>query len=69
MLDELLQEQTYDLHWQMGRCERLVMERLLSTIRPKLAIEIGTYLGGSLQVIAKNSERVISLDMDDSIEG
>lgn len=69
MIDELLQEQSYELHWQMGRCERLVMERLLSAIRPKLAIEIGTYLGGSLQVISKNSERVISLDMDDSIEG
>lgn len=69
MIDEILQQQSYDLHWQMGRCERLVMERLLATIRPKLAIEIGTYLGGSLQVIARNSESVISLDMDDSIEG
>jgi hypothetical protein len=69
MIDQLLQEQVYDLHWQMGRCERLVMERLLVAIRPRLAIEIGTYLGGSMQVIAKNSDRVISLDMDDSIEG
>lgn len=68
MIDELLQEQPYDLHWQMGRCERLAMERLLGVIRPKLAVEIGTYLGGSLQVIARNSERVISLDMDDTIE-
>ena len=69
MIDELLQQQHYELPWQMGRCERLTIERLLGAIRPKLAIEVGTYLGGSLQVIAKNSERVISLDMDDSIEG
>lgn len=53
----------------MGRCERLAMERLLSALKPKLSIEIGTYLGGSLQVVAKNSQRVISLDMDDTIEG
>lgn len=61
-LDDLLFERNYDLHWQMARCERLMMVQLLKGLRPSLAIEIGTYKGGSLQVIAEYSQRVISLD-------
>lgn len=67
-LDELLFERNYDLHWQMARCERLMMVQLLKGLKPSLSIEIGTYKGGSLQVIAEHSQRVISLDANPDLK-
>ena len=67
-IDDLLFERNYDLHWQMARGERLMMVQLLKGLKPSLAIEIGTYKGGSLQVIAEYSQRVISLDANPKLE-
>jgi cephalosporin hydroxylase len=36
-------------------------------LRPKIAIEIGTLFGGTLQAIAKYSERVYSIDIDPAV--
>lgn len=41
---------------------------ILQRLRPKLALEIGTYKGGSLQVISEFSEQVISVDIDPRVE-
>ncbi len=49
--------------WQMGFGERAALVGLLSEIRPKVAIEIGTAEGGSLRRIAHHSERVLSFDL------
>jgi cephalosporin hydroxylase len=61
------------LHWQMGAAERYALTSLLREIKPKLSIEIGTYKGGSLQVISHFSDEVISIDIDpevgDSLKG
>lgn len=54
----------FPLHWQMNRQERLAILWILERIRPHLALEVGTYRGGSLQVISEYSDRVISLDID-----
>jgi cephalosporin hydroxylase len=35
-------------HWQMMDCERIALIGLLARLRPKLAIEVGVYHGGSL---------------------
>ena len=67
-IDDLLEDRKYDLHWQMTRCERLVVRKLLESLKPSLAIEIGTYKGGSLQVIAEYSKSVISLDTNPDLE-
>lgn len=56
------------LHWQMTNCERFAMQDLLRRIQPDLSIEIGTYRGGSLQVISHFSRNVISLDIDPEVE-
>lgn len=51
------------LHWQMTRCEKFAFSSLLDVAAPETAIEIGTYKGGSLQVVAQKSDRVYSLDI------
>jgi hypothetical protein len=64
-----VEEQAFGFHpflhgWQMPYAERFAMLGLLSTIRPALALEIGTADGGSLAVLARHSQRVISIDPD-----
>ncbi len=51
------------LEWQMSRAEKYCLINLLETIKPQVSIEIGTYKGGSLQVISKQSEKVYSIDI------
>jgi len=65
--DLLLNDQQFELHWQMNHCERLALISILRKLRPQLAVEVGTYKGGSLQVIAKYSEKVITLDIDPEV--
>lgn len=52
------------LHWQMPRADKFALVALLQAIRPKVAVEIGTYRGGSLQLISQFSESVHSIDIN-----
>lgn len=52
-----------ELDWQMTRAEKYCLINLLKTLHPEVAIEIGTYKGGSLQVINKYSQKVYSIDI------
>jgi hypothetical protein len=49
--------------WQMSWGERAALEGVLTQRRPKLAIEIGTAQGGSLERIAVHAEEVHSFDL------
>ncbi len=60
-------DQSFDLHWQMTNCERVALQYILNRIRPNLSIEVGSYLGGSLQVISYFSKNVVSIDSDPSV--
>jgi glycosyltransferase involved in cell wall biosynthesis len=53
--------------WQMVHAERLAFIQVLEELRPRCAIEVGTYRGGSLSVLARTSEVVFSLDIDPSV--
>jgi len=66
-LQELGLEPGFVLHSQMTPCERFALSGLLERLKPTVALEIGTYKGGSLQFLARNSEAVISLDIDPGI--
>ena len=55
----------YAHFWQMTRCEKYAFYNLLAHIKPKTAIEIGSFKGGSLQVISEFSEKVYSIDITD----
>ncbi|MDZ8055077.1 MAG: class I SAM-dependent methyltransferase [Aulosira sp. ZfuVER01] len=64
----LTQDPEFKLHWQMTNCERFALQNLLRRLQPKLSVEIGTYRGGSLQVLSHFSEKVISVDIDPELE-
>lgn len=52
-----------DLDWQMSRSEKYCLIHLLETLQPEVSVEIGTYQGGSLQVISRFSKEVHSIDI------
>jgi cephalosporin hydroxylase len=47
--------------------ERLVLEGLLSQLKPTVAIEIGTHQGGSLRLLAAHSGHVHAFDLYDLV--
>lgn len=51
-------------HWMMTDAERSALAALVQELRPDCALEIGTYRGGSLGVLAKYSRQVYSLDIN-----
>jgi hypothetical protein len=51
------------LDWQMSRAEKYCLIDLMNHLKPEVAIEIGTYKGGSLQVIQHFSKEVYSIDI------
>jgi hypothetical protein len=55
------------LYWQMTRWEKFGFASILQAAKPKVAIEIGTYQGGSLQIIAQCAEKVYSIDTDPTV--
>jgi len=56
-----------DDRMQMSFGERAALEGLLSQLKPALALEIGTYDGGSLRRIAAHSDRVHTIDLYDVV--
>jgi hypothetical protein len=55
------------LHSQMTACEWIALQHILAGLHTKRAIEVGTYKGGSLQVLAHFCDHVHSIDIDPSI--
>ncbi|MGB1232455.1 MAG: class I SAM-dependent methyltransferase [Winogradskyella sp.] len=56
----------YPIPWSMTNAEQATLIQVLQNIKPKVAIEIGTYNGGSLQVISEFSEKVYAIDLTPS---
>ncbi len=54
-------------NWMMSPSEKVALIFLLEQLRPKVAIEIGTRFGGSLQVLANFCDRVYSIDIDPEV--
>jgi cephalosporin hydroxylase len=55
------------LWWWMSPAEQAAIFFILDQLRPKIAIEIGTLFGGSLQVLSKYSDQVYSIDIDPEV--
>lgn len=53
--------------WQMQQGERFALDGLLAQLRPRLAIEVGTFDGGSLRRIAAHAEYVHAFDLDPKV--
>src|SRR2546430_17684625 len=52
----------------MGYNEASVFQALLSNLRPKCSVEIGTETGATLAIIARHSTRAISIDIDPNVK-
>lgn len=65
----LVDDPSWKLHWQMASGDRVAFSRAISVRKPALALEIGTYQGGSLQVLSQYAEHVISVDIDAQVPG
>ncbi|HYO80752.1 MAG TPA: glycosyltransferase, partial [Bryobacteraceae bacterium] len=54
-------------NWQMNESERMAMAGLLARHKPRCSVEVGTFRGGSLSMIAQYSDFVFSIDVDPEI--
>jgi len=54
-------------YWMMSPAEQVSLIYLLENLKPRVAIEIGTRFGGSLQVLSQYCEKVYSLDIDPEV--
>ena len=52
----------------MTNCEKFSIECLLRNLSPDIALEVGTLYGGSLQVLSKFSNEVVSIDIDEEVK-
>ena len=60
----VLQICDYPLYWQMSTAEKTVLLLLLDAARSEVALEIGTYKGGSLQALSAKAGQVHTIDID-----
>jgi Cephalosporin hydroxylase len=65
-INEVIGQQDLN-YWMMSPAEQMAMVYLLEHTRPRVAIEVGTRFGGSLQVLSKYCGRVYSLDIDPEV--
>jgi hypothetical protein len=61
---ELFFLDSFHREWQMTQCEKFVLKSILDKADTKVAIEVGTFEGGSLQLISSKIEKVFSLDIN-----
>jgi glycosyltransferase involved in cell wall biosynthesis len=53
--------------WQMHDSERIALLGVLSKLKPEVAVEVGTFRGGSLSLIRQYARRVFSIDIDPDV--
>ena len=63
-LDQVLYPACLCERWQMNHSERMTLRALLQQVEPRCAVEVGTYHGGSLSLIAQHCDVVFSIDID-----
>ncbi len=66
-IDDILYAGCLTEDWQMNHSERLALKGILHTIKPRVVIEVGTYRGGSLSLMAQYAEKIYSIDIDPDI--
>lgn len=54
-------------NWQMTESERIALTGILARVRPRGALEVGVYYGGSLSLTAQYCERILAIDIDPAI--
>jgi hypothetical protein len=67
LLDDVLYPNVPTTNWQMLPSERMMLTGLLARLRPRHALEVGVYYGGSLSLMAQFCDRVWALDIDPEV--
>src|SRR6516165_4942554 len=67
LYDDLLFPGVIRENWQMMECERIALTGVLARVRPRGALEVGVYYGGSLSLAAQFAERIIAVDIDPDV--
>lgn len=50
--------------WEMSTVDRAAIEAFASLVRPQVAVDVGTYNGGSARALRRHAERVVTIDLD-----
>lgn len=66
-LDTITLNSQFPLQSQMAIWERYALVEVLRALQPETSIEVGTYRGGSLQMLSHFSTNVFSIDIDPTI--
>jgi hypothetical protein len=64
MYENILFPNLYLDNWQMSPAERITMTGILAQLKPKGALEVGVYYGGSLSLTSQFAQHVIGIDID-----
>lgn len=67
MFNELLFPGVFSNNWQMMQWERIALTGILSRMKPRGALEIGVYHGGSLSLTSQYAETIIAIDIDPEV--
>ena len=67
MYEDLLFPGVIRENWQMMESERIALTGVLARIRPRGALEVGVYYGGSLSLAAQFAERILAIDIDPAV--
>jgi hypothetical protein len=67
LYEELLFPGVIRDNWQMMECERIALTGVLARVRPRGALEIGVYYGGSLSLAAQFCERILAIDIEPAV--
>jgi hypothetical protein len=55
-----------DTRWAMSLADKAVLLLVAAALRPGVAIDAGTFLGGSATALSRFAERVVTIDMDEA---
>ncbi len=55
-------------NWQMMECERIALTGVLARLRPRGALEVGVYYGGSLSLASQFCQRILAIDIDPAVK-
>ncbi len=67
MYDDVLFPGVIRENWQMMESERIALTGVLARLRPRGALEVGVYYGGSLSLAAQFSERIFAIDIEPAV--
>jgi cephalosporin hydroxylase len=67
LYEELLFPGVIRDNWQMMECERIALTGVLARVRPRGALEVGVYYGGSLSLAAQFCQRIVAIDIDPAV--